>query len=306
MNTRVIHLNDDWKLDDQGGRVNVRAILKVSILISWIVIGGAMAEISSLPDYPQVWLVKQWIIDVADYSNNSTMWEELQPMTRTMYYVIPVFYLGLFMLWAMVFRRFRRKILYVNGVRYGTVMWIYGHRLGHIYDLACLMNGGRHFKDWKDFPRPISGRFMEGRTIVYYRPGIIHHPAEWYRLIMDECIIYNWGVQVIVPLENNLPISVFSHRITDRLRSNIVYSDLSNTTDLETVNMDLVELTQKHKDTQTQILETTWRMARAEPGTALAILRKSSYALPDRTVARFWDKLDEKDKSKLREEWKRA
>jgi hypothetical protein len=234
------------------------------------------------------------------------MWEELQPMTRAMYFVIPLFYISMVMLWAIVFRKFRRKTLFVNGVKYGTVMWIYGYPRGHIYDLACLLAGGRHPRDWTDFPRPISGDFMDKKMIVYYRPGIIHHPAEWYRLIVDECMIYAWAVQVVVPLEDDMPISVFSHRITDRLRSNIVYSDLSNTTDLRTVDMDLLEMTERHKDTQTAILETTWRMARAEPGTALAILRKSSYALPDRTIAKFWAKLPDSDQDKIREEWKRG
>lgn len=294
-----------WKdQTDLGGKVNKMAILKVTILVIVVLGMGHMNDFTPLPDYPQLWLIKTWTVDVMSYINDPTVWNEYQPMTRILYMVIPVFYLGIFFLWFVLIRRLRRKTLYVNGVRFGIVMFIHGYRRGHIYDLACLMNGGRHFKDVCDFPRPISGDFMKKSMIVYYRPFLIHNPAEWFRMIVDECVIYNWGVQVVVPLNDSKPINVYSTRITDPLRPMIVYSDLRNDSMLRHELMDMNLLTENHIATQEQMIRNTWRMGRAEPGTALSILAKASYSIPDRTLSRFWEKLPKSDQEAIEGDWK--
>lgn len=263
-----------------------------------------MNDFTPLPDFPQLWLAKQWTVDVVSFINNSTIWTDYQPMTRNMYIVIPLFYGILFMVWATMIRRIRRKILWINGVKYGTVMWIHGYRRGHIYDLVCLLaNRGRHFKDIADFPRPISGDFMADNMVIYYRPFIIHHPIDWFRMIVDECVIYNWGVHVLVPVIDSRPINVYSCRITDPLRPHIVNSDLRHSSTLGTKKMNLSKLSKTHVGTQDQMIMNTWRMGRAEPNTALSIIAKSSYSIPDRTLNRFWDKLPEKEKDRIREDW---
>jgi hypothetical protein len=294
-----------WKEDpDIGGKVNKMAILKISVLVIVVLGASHMSDFTPLPDYPQGWLIKQWTVDVLEFSNNSTVWDDYQTMTKMMYVVIPMFYLGLFFLWFLLIRRFRRKILYVNGVKFGTVMWIHRYRRGHIYDMACLLNGGHHFKDISDFPRPISGTFMKESMVVYYRPFFIHNPAEWFRMIVDECMIYNWGVQVLVPLNDSKPINVYSTRITDPKRPMIVYSDLRNDSKLVHEDLDLAILTENHIGTQEQMIRNTWRMGRAEPGTALSILAKASYSIPDRTLRRFWEKLPDNDQETIKEDWK--
>lgn len=288
-----------------GGKINVRAFLKITILISLIMVSSNLEELTPLPDFPQIWLMKQWTVDVIEFRGNSTIWFELQPMSRSMYYVIPMFYGVALLAWFFLIRKFRRKNLYVNGIKFGTVMWIHGYRHGHIYDLACLLgNRGRHFLDLKDLPRPISGDFMSESMVIYYRPAWIHHPAEWFRLVVDECVIYNWGVQVLTPLNDSNPINVFCNRITDPLRPMIVYSDLRNVSTLATDVLDLDSLYLTHVATQDQMIMNTWRMGRAEPNTALSIIAKSSYSIPDRTLGRFWEKLPEKEQDRIREEWK--
>jgi len=264
-----------------------------------------MNDFSPLPDYPQIWLAKEWTSDVVTFMNNSTIWDEFQPATRSMYIVIPLFYSSLLIVYFLLIRKIRRKTLYVNGVKFGTVMWIHGYRRGHIYDLACLLfNRGRHFDKISDFPRLISGDFMKDCMVIYYRPFFFHHPIDWFRLIVDECVIYTYGVQVIVPLNDASPINVYSHRVTDPLRPQIVNSDLRHSSKLKSENMDLKQLTESHVATQEQMIRNTWRMGRAEPGTALSILAKASYSIPDRTLKRFWDKLPERDQDLVKEEWK--
>jgi len=67
--------------------------------------------------------------------------------------------------------------------------------------------------------------------------------------------------------------------------------------------MDLKVLNESHVETMENMIRNTWRMGRAEPGTALGILAKSSYSIPDRTLAKFWEKLPEKEQDRIRGEW---
>lgn len=295
----------NWKQKDLGGKINVRAILKITFLVVFLVSTSHMNDFSPIPDYPQLWLAKQWTVDMMEFSDNSTIWNELGDNSKMLYMIIPAFYLGIFLLWFLLIRRIRRKILYVNGVKFGTVLWIHGYRRGHIYDMACLMfNHGLHFKDIGDFPRPISGDYMKDHMVIYYRPFFIHHPLDLFRMIVDECVIYNYGVQVLVPVVDGKPINVYSVRITDPLRPHIVNSDLRNKSLLRNEEMDLETLTEEHVGTQEQMIRNTWRMGRAEPGTALSILAKASYSIPDRTLRRFWEKLPKTDQDLIMEEWK--
>jgi hypothetical protein len=294
----------NWKKDDPGGKINKMAIFKIIILVTFILVSSHMNDVTPLPDFPQLWLGKQWTVDILEFRGNVTIWHELSPMSRTMYVVIPIFYILIFILWFFLIRRIRRKVLYVNGVKFGTVMWIHRYRRGHVYDLGCLLfNGGRHFKDPGDFPRPISGDFMKDHTVIYYRPAWIHHPVELFRLVVSECVIYTYGVQVITPLNDSKPINVYTNRMTDPLRPMIVYSDLRDQSTLTTEEMNLEDLHKTHVATQDQMIMNTWRMGRAEPNTALSVIAKSSYSVPDRTLARFWEKLPEKEQDRLRGEW---
>lgn len=296
-----------WRKEpDVGGKVNMMAILKVSSLVVFILVSGHMSHFTPLPDYPQAWLAKQWTVDVLEFANNSTIWEELSSMSKSLYYVIPIFYITLFIGWFVFIRGIHRKKLYINGVKFGTVMWIHGFRHGHIYDMGCLLfNRGRHYKDMADFPRPISGDFMKENMIIYYRPFWFHHPIEWFRMIVDESIIYFYGVQVITPQIDDRPLNAYANRVTDPLRPMIVYSDLRIKSTLIMEEMDLVALSKTHVKTQETMIMNTWRMGRAEPNTALSILSKASYSIPDRTLGKFWEKLPEKEQERIREEWKR-
>lgn len=287
-----------------GGRMNRMAVTKAVILVVLVAVSSNMNALTPLPDFPQLWLAKQWTKDTIEYLNNTTIWYELGPRSKNLHLVIPMFYGIVIMLWAVFIRRLRRKVLYVNGVRFGTVMWIYGFRGGHIYDLACLThNGGRHFEDMAEFPRPISMDFMAGRTIIYYRPFLIHHPLMWYRLVVDDATVFPYGVQVRVPVSDSGPLNVYSHRLTDPVRPMLVYSDLRGSTMLAHELMDMDKLMEAHVATQENMIKNTWRMGRAEPGTALSILSKASYSIPDRTLGRFWEKLPESDRDKIREAW---
>jgi len=294
-----------WRKEtDVGGNFNVMAFMKVIFIVVFILVSGHMNDFTPLNDYPQLWLGKQWTLDVMEFRENGTIWEELSSMSRMMYIVIPIFYITLFLGWFVFIRGIRRKKLYINGVKFGTVMWIHGYRHGHVYDLGCLLfNRGRHFENMADFPRPISGEFMKDNMVVYYRPGWFHHPIEWFRLIVDECIVYFYGVQIITPLNDSKPVNVYSNRVTDPLRPMIVYSDLRDNSTLAMETMDLKVLNESHVETMENMIRNTWRMGRAEPGTALGILAKSSYSIPDRTLAKFWEKLPEKEQDRIRGEW---
>jgi len=272
--------------------------------VGWLVGWGVIGTTTDLPAFPVIHYNMELAEDYGEILNNTSLWDGLGTKGKVFYVIIPVGEFVFFLGWVSFGLGPRRKKLWVNGVKYGTVMWIYGYRRGHVYDLSCLVfNRGRHWERWADVPRPISGSFMEGRTVIYYRPGWVHPPWLYFRLIPEELMIYLFNVQVIVPVEDGKPINVYSHRVTDPLRPYIVYTDLSHTTDLKHSDGDLEKIQERHKVNQERILETTWRMTRAEPGTASYITRKSSYSIPDRTVGQFLRKLPDNDRDRVRELW---
>ena len=287
------------------GRINHRAVFKVVFVVLWIVLCGiiipAKTEIHS---FPASWLITEWGKDVQNFSQNVTLWNELSPMGQRLYYLIPMAYILAFLGWFFFVFRLHRKSLYVNGAKEGTVIWIHGHPRGHIYDIQCVLyNRCRHFDRMQDVYRPISGMFMVNDLLVYYRPGWFHNPLEYIRAVVNPVNIYTYSVQAIAPVDRGVTMSQYRNRLVDLDRSYLVYVDLRLDPSYKSTTIKKDIFDERHREQQAEILRNTWRMGRAEPGTALRIIANSSYAIPDRTLRSQWEKLPEPEKKRIKEVW---
>ena len=153
---------------------NRRAIYKATAVGVWL-------AVAVLLGFPVLHAWYEWFQDIYRFINDPVFSAGYSTSAKVFYAVFPMVFLVLGLVWhALVFRQ-HRKTYYSCGWPQGTVMWVFnkpGTSRGHIYDLFSALHGFREI-DWEEIPRPFTGTFFNGKTVVYWRASFWQGPFSW-------------------------------------------------------------------------------------------------------------------------------
>ena len=166
---------------------NRRAIMKASILGTWLVIAIVL-------NFPVLHAWVEWFQDIYRFIYDPVFSAGYSTSAKVFYSVFPMVFIVLGLVWHALLFSQHRKRYYSCGWAQGTVMWVFnkpGTSRGHIYDLFSALHGFREIT-WEEIPRPFTGTFFDGKTVIYWRStfwqgpfswnkDIIHHPERNFR-----------------------------------------------------------------------------------------------------------------------------
>jgi hypothetical protein len=67
-------------------------------------------------------------------------------------------------------------------------MWVFnkpGKSRGHIYDLFSALAGFKEIQ-WEEIPRPFTGDYFDGKTVVYWRSSFFQPMNKWNKDVIDD------------------------------------------------------------------------------------------------------------------------
>ena len=264
-----------------AGTTNWRAVLKMALLITWLLVPAMLGK----PLFPINYAI-DYVDDVTDFMANNTTWWALSEQGRIFYVVFPIPWLICGAAWYEIWFRTRRKHLVINGQHEGVVMLILGDpnkKIGHLYDLATVLNGFKHIRA-KDFPRPITMGDHPPNVTVYYRRSLFTSPLSWPRISTTPDLI-SYGHHTLW-LEGR-----YRRRVRHDRRPVLDYEVLFNEVPYGVENLHLDEFVKDHRNTQENIMKDNYRMTVSEPGTAKTLVRSSMMTIADDTKNGYLDQL---------------
>lgn len=264
------------------GSLNKRAVAKFITLFLWIGVSFLIAR----PFIPLNYAV-EYVQDVQGFMENNTTWWNLSRSGRVFYVVFPIpWFIGAAVWYEGWFRK-RRKRLIVNGQPEGVVMLVVGdpnYKDGHLYDLACVLNGFKHIK-WSEFPRPILGNLAPPGVTIYYRSALFWNPITYAKIsTRPENITYGYRT---IWLEGKYRMRM-RHKRRPVLDFEVIYD---GEPPYKTVEMTRDEFVMAHRNTQETILKDNYRMTIAEPGVAKLLSRSSMMVISEDTRNEYIDQL---------------
>ena len=153
---------------------NHRAVYKVATVAIVLIVAIVL-------NFPLLHAWVEWIQDIYRFTSDPIWAASYSTSAKVFYAVFPMVFLVLGMVWyAAVFRQ-HRKDYFACGWPQGTVMWVFnkpGPARGHIYDLFSALHGFREIA-WEEIPRPFTGTFFDGKTVVYWRSSFWQGPFSW-------------------------------------------------------------------------------------------------------------------------------
>lgn len=277
------------KNGDEPGTINKRAIMKVVLIVAWLTVPALLGA----PLFPFNYAI-EYVEDVTDFMANNTTWWALSERGRLFYVVFPIPWLVCAAAWYELWFRTRRKRLIVNGQPEGVVMLVVGdpnNKSGHLYDIACGLNGFRHIRA-SDFPRPITRDDHPPNITIYYRASLFQSPLSWPKIsTKSENITYGFHN---IWLEGS-----FRTRVRDGRRPVLDYELLFNVPPYLMEKLELDEFVKDHRGTQEDIMKNNYRMTVSEPGTAKTLVRSSMMTIGNETKNEYLDQLPSDVRNKI-------
>ena len=268
------------------GTTNWRAVAKVLLVLTWLVVPAlANAPLAPL----NYWA--EWGSDVAGFMENNTTWWQMSETKRVFYVYFPAPWIVGAFVWYELWFRTRRKRLVINGLDEGTAMLVVGdpnHKVGHLYDLACVLNWFKHIT-WKQFPRPLTGDSQTPDVTIYYRTSLFTNPLHWSKISTKPGnISYGYRTMWVE--------GVYRHRVIHSRRPLLDYEVLGDEQPYGVEFLKYERFKGAHRDTQEMILKDNYRMTLAEPGTAKLLTKSSMMSVSDDTRTEYLDELKEEDR----------
>jgi hypothetical protein len=207
----------------------------------------------------------EWFRDVHRFSYDPVFLASYSTTKRLFYALFPMAFVVAGMVWwALVFRQ-HRKTYYATGWNQGTVMWVFGKpgpARGHLYDLFSALHGFKVIP-WEAIPRPWTGAFFDGKTVVYWRSTPLQSPFSWHKdVIPDPDRNFRETLTTIYALADR---RVSRHH---RYNPKCDYSLLTARDVLDVEGKSLEDAIEKEKALNYQITEDVQRLARANPDVA--------------------------------------
>lgn len=273
----------------EPGTTNWRAIFKLTLLVVWLIVPAFLGK----PLFPFNYAI-DYVGDVTDFMANNTTWWGLSEQGRIFYVVFPIPWIVCAAAYYELVFRTRRKKLIINGQREGVVMLVLGdpnHKNGHLYDLACMINGFKHIR-MADFPRPITLNGHPPNVTIYYRTWLYTSPLRWPK-ISTNIDNMTWGFHTLW-IDGH-----YRSRVRHRSRPVLDYEVLGNDQPYGRENLELDEFVKDHRGTQENIMKDNYRMTVSEPGTAKTLVRSSMMTIGNETKNEYLDQLPSDVRNKI-------
>jgi hypothetical protein len=237
---------------------NHRAILKVAVLVTVMTIAIVLR-------FPLAHAWYEWVSDVYRFSQDPVFAASYSPSAKLFYAIFPLMFLVFGMLWYVLVMGQHRKTYYSCGWPQGTVMWVFnkpGKARGHIYDLFSVLHGFKEIP-WEAIPRPWTGTFFDGKTVVYWRSSVFQGPSSW-----NKDIVTNPDRNFRDALLTTFTLA--DRRISQHHRFNpkCDYNLLTSDELYSTTSKSLETAIAREKALNYQITEDVQRLARANPDVA--------------------------------------
>jgi len=216
-------------------------------------------------EFPLLHWWREWLQDVYRFSVDPAFAASYSTSAKAFYAVYPLVFIVAGLLWYAIVWSQHRKTYYACGWAQGTVMWVFnkpGEARGHIYDLWSALNGFRVIP-WEDIPRPFTGHFFDGKTVIYWRSSFWQSPFSWNKdyIPHPERDFRETMLTVYAVTDRRYN---FRHRFNPKCDFNYLTGrDL-----LDRADKSLTTSIEREKSLNYQITEDVQRLARANPDVA--------------------------------------